>query len=232
MPVKSSREPPGRAARRRPGPPATVSRERILTAALRIVDEQGLGRLTMRRLGAELGVDPMTVYHYLPDKSALFDGLVERVHGEVQIPPLAGKWRQDLTALAAAYRQTLLTHANVMPLLATRPPVTEAAFALIEAAIGILRDGGFSEQDAADGVDCVGRLVVGMALAEGGVPPGDIGGGEVEHVEAQRALSPQRFPHLAAVERANVSYDPDRLFRLALDGLILSLARRAALADQ
>jgi TetR/AcrR family transcriptional regulator, tetracycline repressor protein len=199
----------------------------VLAGALRLVDEQGIERLTMRRLGAALGVDPMAIYHYLPDKSALFDGLIEHVFAEVEAPPPTGDWKQDLTALSAAFRETLLAHANALPLLATRPPITEAAFELVEAAIGTLRDGGFSEQDAADGVDCLGRLVIGHALAEAATPPGDVGGGEAQHVEAQWTLPPERFPHLAAVQRANVSHDPERLFSLALEGLILSLAERA-----
>jgi TetR/AcrR family tetracycline transcriptional repressor len=227
MAVKRTPKPTGGTSGRRRGRPAVLSRDLVLAAALRLVDEQGIERLTMRRLGAELGVDPMAIYHYLPDKSALFDGLIGRVFAEVEAPPPTGDWKQDLTALGAAFRQTLLAHANALPLLATRPPITEAAFELIEAAIGTLRDGGFSEQDAADGVDCLGRLVIGHALAEAATPPGDVGGGEVQHVEAQRTLPPERFPHLAAVERANVSHDPGRLFSLALEGLILSLGQRA-----
>ena len=227
MAVKRTRKLSEGTPARPPGRPAVLSRDLVLARALRLVDEQGIERLTMRRLGAALGVDPMAIYHYLPDKSALFDGLIECVFAEVDVPPPTGDWKQDLTALGAAFRETLLAHANALPLLATRPPITEAAFELVEAAIGILRDGGFSEQDAADGVDCLGRLVIGHGLAEAATPPGDVGGGEVQHVEAQRTLPPERFPHLAAVERANVSHDPDRLFSLALDGLILALAQRA-----
>ena len=63
-----------------------------MTAALRIVDANGLEQLTMRRLGAELGVDPMTIYGYVPDKTALFDGLVELVLAEVTLPGRTGEW--------------------------------------------------------------------------------------------------------------------------------------------
>src|SRR5215218_9466151 len=131
---------------RPPGRPAVLSRDLVLAGALRLVDEQGIERLTMRRLGAALGADPMAIYHYLPDKSALFDGLIERVIAEVEAPPPTGDWQQDLTALGAAFRETLLAHAKALPLRATRPPSTEAAFELVEAALGTLRDGGFSEQ--------------------------------------------------------------------------------------
>lgn len=212
---------------RSPGRPAVLSREAVLTCALRIADEQGIERLTMRRLGAELGADPMAVYHYVPDKSALLDGIVELVYAEVRLPRPSGRWQADLAAAADAFRDTLRGHAGVLPLLATRPPVTRPAFALVEAASGLLRDAGFSEQDAADAVDCMGRLVIGHALAEAGSPPGrDVTGGETDHEQAQLALPPAQFPNLAAIVRAGVRHDPDRLFRLALDGLILALRDR------
>ena len=53
-----------------------LTRERVLTAALEIVDREGLARLSMRRLGAELGVDPMAVYYHIPNKAALLDAMV------------------------------------------------------------------------------------------------------------------------------------------------------------
>jgi AcrR family transcriptional regulator len=224
MPVKPPSGSRSGAPRRRPGPAPTTSREQILTAALRIVDEQGLERLTMRRLGADLGVDPMTVYHYLPDKAALFDGLVERVFSEVELPRSGGRWDESFRALAQAFRQTLLRHANAVLLVGTRPPISKAAFDLIEAATRPLLAAGFTAEQAADGVDCLGRLVIGHALTEAGRPPGgDVSGGEAEHVRAQQELAADRHPSLVSVERAAVVHDPNRLFELALRGLVLAL---------
>lgn len=223
MAVKSSK----RDSSRRRGRPSVISRERVLTEALRIVDEEGLDRLTMRRLGAELGVDPMAVYHHVPDKAALFDGLVERVYTEVELPARSGDWEVDFRGCAAALRHAFLAHGNAMPLLGTRPPITEDAFKLVEAASAVLLDAGLSEPDVADGVDCAGRLVIGHVLAEVGRPPDrDVGGGEVEHMEAERTLPADVFPSLAAINRAGVQHDATRLFELGLDGLVLALRER------
>ncbi len=209
------------------GRPPRISRDQILVAALRIVDEHGLERLTMRRLGAQLGVDPMAVYGHVPDKAALIDGLVERVVAEVRIPPPTGEWVEDLRAVTRAARTTLLAHPSLISLLGTRPPITEPAFTLPEVITSILLTAGFTEEQAADGFDCAGRLLIGHTLAEGGRPPGnDINGGEQEHVQAQQTLPADRFPALARVQHADVRHDPDRLFELALDGLILALAAR------
>ena len=210
-------------APRRRGRPPRVSRDQILAAALRIADADGLDQLTMRRLGAELGVDPMTVYWHVPDKAALFDGLTELVLAEVTLPGRTGAWARDLRAVAHAGRTTLLAHPHLIPLLGTRPPVTQPAFTLWESMTSILLDGGLSEEQAADGADCLGRLLIGHALAEAGQPPGGDGGGEEEHHQAQATLPPARYPALSRVQQAGVTRDPARLFELALNGLILAL---------
>ena len=105
----------------------------------------------MRRLGAELGVDPMTIYGYVPDKTALFDGLVELVLAEVTLPGRTGEWGHDFRAAAHAARATLLAHPHLIPLLGTRPPVTQPAFTLWESLTSILLDAGLSEEQAATG---------------------------------------------------------------------------------
>ena len=78
-------------------------------------------QLTMRRLGAELGVDPMTIYGHVPDKTALFDGLAELVLAEITLPRRTGEWTHDFRAVARAARATLLAHPHLIPLLGTRP---------------------------------------------------------------------------------------------------------------
>lgn len=224
MSVNSATARSGSPAGRRQGRPAVISREGILTVALRIADQQGLQRLTMRRLGAELGVDPMAVYHHVADKAALFDGLIERVFSEVDLPPRTGRWDHDLRAVARAARTTFLAHGEIVALIGTRPPVTQTAFDLVETITAILLDAGFTEQQAADGFDCLGRLLIGHTLAQAGQPPdGEVGDGNDDHIHAQQTLPADRYPSLAAVQRAGVRHDPERLFELALSGMVLGL---------
>src|SRR3954454_4119932 len=109
-------------------PRQPLTRERIIDTALHIVDGQGLGRLTMRRLGDALQVEAMAIYHHLPrGKEELLDGLVAHVAalpaawprpangGDAR--PSAGDWRTHLRSWGAAYRARLLDHAGVLPLL-------------------------------------------------------------------------------------------------------------------
>ena len=73
-----------------------LTRERILRATLRVVDEDGMGALSIRRLAAELGVDPMVIYHHLPGKEAGLSGIVEMVYGEMHASANSGAAWQDL----------------------------------------------------------------------------------------------------------------------------------------
>ena len=219
VPVKPSSRPRGR--------PPRVSRDQILATALRIADEHGLEQLTMRRLGAELGFDPMTVYGHLSDKAALFDGLIELVLAEVEGAPAHRGLDRGPPRGRARGANHVLAHPHVVAAARHATPDHRAGVHAGEATTSILLEAGLSEEQAADGFDCLGRLIVGHALAEAGRPPGgEVGGGEREHRQAQEDLPAERYPALARVRRAAVRHDPNRLFELALDGLVLALSAR------
>ena len=110
-----------------------LTREQILTAALKIIDDGGVEALTMRRLGRALDRNPMAIYRHAADKDALLDGVVERVVDELVVPrgPDSGRdsdWEGALRRTAHAFRRVALGHPNVVPLLVTRPlsgPLTQ-----------------------------------------------------------------------------------------------------------
>lgn len=110
-------------------PPLT--RERIIEAALHLVDAQGLRRLTMRRLGDALEVEAMAIYHHLPrGKEQLLDALVGHVadHPVRRETPLSGPAAGErLREWAHAYRARLVAHSGVLPLLLTRRNSTAVA---------------------------------------------------------------------------------------------------------
>jgi TetR/AcrR family transcriptional regulator, tetracycline repressor protein len=145
---------------------APLSIERIIEAALQIIDGQGLGRLTMRRLGDALEVEAMAIYHHLPrGKEQLLDGLV----AHVAIAPADGHdatgWREALTRWAQAYRARLLDHAGVLPLLVTRR--NPAALATTTASLReVLRQGGVPEDAAAIAAHALLSYVIGHTALE------------------------------------------------------------------
>lgn len=128
MPTKAENEDQGRKGperraegRRRQG---RLSRERVLAAGLDLVDREGLSALSMRRMGAELGVEAMALYRYAEGKDALLDGLVEALYVELQEHLAAGtaeaEWRAELHRVARGTYEVALAHPQVVPLLATR----------------------------------------------------------------------------------------------------------------
>jgi AcrR family transcriptional regulator len=144
-----------------------LSTERIIETALQIVDGQGLSRLTMRRLGDALEVEAMAIYHHLPrGKEQLLDGLVAHVAAAPATPsPGATGWRDDLTGWARSYRERLLGHAGVLPLLVTRR--NPAALASTTASLReILRQGGVTEAQATVAAHTLVSYVIGHAALE------------------------------------------------------------------
>ena len=164
------------AAVRKKSPDAPLTREGIVKTALAIVDRDGLKALSMRRLGAELGVDPMAVYYHVPNKDALLDAIVEAVMAEIDLTvddPAAPAEERVLCA-ARAYRDAMLAHANALPIVLSRGPRTPVAMRPVELLIGILRDAGLQPTQAMAGMNAIAATVRGtiaMVVDDSAEPP-------------------------------------------------------------
>lgn len=200
---------------------APLSRERILEAALALVDREGLEALSMRRLGVELGVEAMSLYRYVPSKAALLDGLHETVLAEMP-PPRRGKdWIESLRAMARAFRRVLLAHPRAVPVFAARPAVTHASLRHVEAALALLRDAGLGARDSVSAFQVLVTFIVGHALAE--VSP--MVSGEAAEPPYD-SLSAKEFPHLTAVITDLGDHDAGAEFDLGLDLFLTGLRAR------
>ena len=149
------------AAERRP-----LTRERVVTAALRLADRRGLDALSMRRLGAALGVEAMSLYKHVPSKPALLDLLVERVLAEIAPPPPSVAWDRRLRHVADELRRVSLAHPHVFPLLATRVPASPQALAPLETLLGALADAGLDDRETLRHFWTVIGWATGALLAE------------------------------------------------------------------
>jgi AcrR family transcriptional regulator len=120
-----------------------LSRRRILEAAVRFVDREGLEALSMRKLGSELGVEAMSLYNHIPNKSALLDGMVEVLLGELEVPPEDEGWERRVREAYRAFRRLAHEHPNCFPLLLVRLPDTMDRIWLGEEFFKTLREAGF-----------------------------------------------------------------------------------------
>lgn len=211
-------------------PQGQLSRDRIFEVALGLVDEAGYEKLTMRGLATALGVDPMATYYYVPNKSALLDGLVERVWATVPMADLApgGDATAQLVAAFARVYRALVAHPNVLPLVATRSIATPQSLELADRAIELLqRARGFAPAHALSLVNTLAALTIGRALAEAAPAAGGQSLAEVADLATQ-------FPRLTqALSNAMREADETgQLFRGAVspcfvDTAPLELALRA-----
>ena len=160
---------------RRPG--RGLSLDRIVTATLELVDEQGIGAATMRAVSSRLGVRSMSLYRYVQDRDELFDAVVERIVNEladdpdVQLRPVDG-WRPYLTGMAHGVRRYARGHPHAFPLVATRPPTAPwvnpplRSLRWVEAMLTGLAAEGFSDEQALFTYRTFNSFLLGYLLLE------------------------------------------------------------------
>lgn len=136
----------------------SLTRDEILEAALCIIDSEGLAGLSMRRLGAALGVDPMMIYRHVPSKEALLDLTVERVRSGMALENLPEEPSAMLEAIFVEYRRVLAAHPNMLPLAMRRTDATGTS------GIQFLVDQGLAGNDAVELYQSLTAFTVGFAL--------------------------------------------------------------------
>ncbi|MFE7722923.1 TetR/AcrR family transcriptional regulator C-terminal domain-containing protein [Nocardia rhizosphaerihabitans] len=135
-------------------PVSAVTRASVLSAALMIVDRDGVDGLSMRRLAEAVGRDPMVIYRHLPNKAAVLDGVAEMVFDQLVVDAEDPDWATQLRAVARSFRAVALAHPNVVPLLVTRPLSTPlgmrpvAVVRPLEHILQLLTRAGFTGADA------------------------------------------------------------------------------------
>jgi AcrR family transcriptional regulator len=211
--------------RRRP-----LTRTRILKAALRLVDREGLDKLSMRRLGKALAVDPMSLYNHVPNKATLLDGLVELLLDEIEIPgPEAGDWRERMRRVNQSYRRVAHAHPNAFPLAVTRPYNTPGTLPPVEATLQLLHDAGFDAETALHVFQTSSSYTSGYVLAEITRTSRPSADGTASPLDRRR-LDAVAFPRLVELGPYYATRDRDAEFDYGLD-IILS-AFRAKLEER
>ncbi|MFF0542116.1 TetR/AcrR family transcriptional regulator [Nocardia thailandica] len=211
-------------------PPRPLSRDRIVAAAVRVADQGGADAITMRRVAQELGVEAMSLYHHVPNKDALLDGVVDAVFDAIDLPPAdAPDWRTALRARAASARAVLSRHRWALGLLDSRRHPGPATLRHHDAVLGVLRAAGFSLPAAAHAISLLDSYLAGYVLQETSLPfdtPADV------HDVADTLLAtlpPDRFPHLREMitdHALRPGYDHTTEFGYGLDLILDALEAR------
>lgn len=126
-------------------PRTRLSRERVLRAAIDLADQGGIESLSIRNLAQELGLKPMSLYHYVANKDEIVKGIVDLVVSEFDSPEEGMDWREALRGSAISAHKALLRHRWAASLMLSGG-VSQARLDNMEAILGCLRRGGFSAE--------------------------------------------------------------------------------------
>ena len=201
-----------------------LSKERIFQAAIDVADREGLQALTMRRLGAELGVEAMAVYKHVSSKDDILDGMVELVVSLIDTPAERAAWRDAMRSRAISAREVLRRHSWAIGLLDSRRSMGPNQLRYVDAVLGSLRSAGFSVDDAAHAFSLLDSYVYGHVVqemswsgrSEPSEPPGPAPESEISSTD---------YPHLAevAAHAAGGTFSFDGEFTYGLDVILSAL---------
>jgi AcrR family transcriptional regulator len=201
----------------------------VLRAALVLADAEGIEGLSMRRLAKELGVEAMSLYNHVANKSELLDGMVDLVFSEIGLPPVGADWKSAMRQRADSARQVLSRHRWAIGLMESRASPGPATLRHHDAVIGSFRAAGFSVEMAAHAFSVLDSYVYGFALQEASLPF-EAGEGTAELAEAiLQQMPPDEYPHLTELTVEHVlrpGYDYGAEYGFGLD-LILDALERA-----
>src|SRR5665647_3886444 len=160
-----------------PGSRAPLSRERVLAAAVSLVDEAGLGSLTMRELGQRLGVEAMSLYNHVANKDDILDGMVDLVVGEIDLPSDTVDWKEAMRRRAISAQAVFSRHPWASALIDSRESSGPERLRYFEWVIGTLRRAGFTLEMAARAFSVLDSYIYGFGRqqlnmsAEGDIEP-------------------------------------------------------------
>jgi AcrR family transcriptional regulator len=207
-----------------------LSRDLVLRTAVEYADRHGLEALSMRKLADELGAGAMSLYHYVPNKTDLIDGMVDLVFAEIELPALDVDWRTAMRRRAVSTREALNRHRWAVGHMEGRSTHGPANLRLHDAVLGCLRAAGFSLEMTVHAYSVQDAYIYGFALQETDMTPEtpeDFAAVAAQQMEDYAAVLAD-FPNLVEVVGGHVAkagYDYATEFLFGLDLILDGLER-------
>ena len=213
------------APKRRP-----LTRERIVRAALAIIDSEGMDALSMRRVAQELDTGAASLYAHVSNKDELIEEVLDLVYAEIELEePDPQRWEEQIKGHLRRSRAVLTGHGNLArAAMAANVPVTPHALDNAEAMLAILRAGGLDEQTAAYGVDVLALYVTATAFEEssrGGFSEADHDAFTERITGYFSSIPADRYPMITTMAAALTRNVGDERFEFGLEILVGGLAR-------
>jgi AcrR family transcriptional regulator len=204
-----------------------LTRDRILRAALELVDEQGLEALTMRRLGQRLGFEAMSLDNYVANKEDVIDGMLELVLAETDLPRTADDWASAVRESAISVHAALQRHRWAGGQLIAYGRVRPARLQYIESLLRQLREGGLPAEAAYVAYHILDAHIFGFSLWEASHTFSEEDVAEMSAV-FENVITPEQFPYLREHGQQHFDEGPHHdvnAFELGLDLIIDGLKK-------
>ena len=148
-----------------------LSRELVAETALAITDNEGLGGLSMRKLGSALGVEAMSIYHYVDNKNDLLAAVVDNLYGEIELPTDVPDhdWETAIGTALRSFYGVLLRHPAALELFTTHPSSGDNGMAVMGWAYDRCRLVGLGPDEASQTFHLCVAFVIGHAATELGM---------------------------------------------------------------
>jgi AcrR family transcriptional regulator len=211
-------------------PRARLSKERVLRAAVALAVRDGIESLTMRKLADELGAGAMSLYHHVPNKEQLLDGMIDIVFSEIESPPTDVDWKTAMRKRAVSTRETLARHRWAIGLMEGRTTHGPGNLSLHNAVLGCLRAAGFSLEATVHAYSVLDAYIYGFALQESDMSSenADDFAAEAQRQMHEYAAVLAEYPYLVEVVGGYVAesgYDYATEFLFGLDLILDGLDR-------
>lgn len=205
-----------------------LTRDRVLRTAVALADTGGIESLSMRKLGVELGVEAMSLYNHVANKSDLLDGMIDSVFLEIDLPTGDVDWRTAMRRRAISAREVLSRHRWAIGLMESRTTPGPATLRHHDAVLGTLRNAGFSIELTAHAYSVLDSYIYGFALQEPNLPF-DTAEETAKVAQAIMArFTSGQYPHLTELTVEHVlqpGYDYGNEFEFGLDLILDGLER-------
>jgi len=205
-----------------------MSRDRLLRTAVGLADREGIDALTMRRLASELGVEAMTLYHYVANKEEILAGMIDLVAGEVELATGEEDWKTATRRRAISTREVLLRHpwASGLWIKVFLGPVRTR---YMDSALRTFREGGLSPEVTERAYHAVENHIFGYTLQAQAFPLEEVDLADVGTAFLQ-SLPVDEFPYLAehVVQHLEKGTLDEGDFEFGLDLILDGVERLAA----
>ena len=206
-----------------------LSKSRVIDAAIKLADTDGLGAVTMRNVAQKLSVEAMSLYHHVANKDEMLDAMSDAVFAEIQLPEIGGRWREQMEIRCHSMRDVLVRHPWSLSVLNSRTSPGLATLHHHDAVIGCLRAGGLSVALTAHAFAVLDSYVYGFVLQQITLPIKTPEDTAALAESIMGAFEPGEFVHLVALANEHVlqpGYSFPDEFNFGLELLLDGIARR------